>query len=309
MIGVYGANGFMGRHLVRRLARDGFKVRAISRHFSENFLEEHLPGVEFVRADFRDPLAMAPTLEGVEVVVQLISTSSPGLQNRFNVTDLNENVIPHVSFLQSAVDAKVGRYIFLSSGGTIYGPSASTPIREDAPTNPISSHGLTKLIIEKYIQMHGMVDALDYVVLRVSNPFGPGQVFRKGQGLIPAVLARQAQGLPVQIIGDGGARRDYIYIGDLVDALLAAISRPEASRTIVNVGSGVGRSVLEVVDAIERALGRDLPREHLGSRKTDVDTNVLSIDRARTALGWFPKMDFDKGLALTVRAFTAQEMV
>src|SRR5688500_11013507 len=96
MIGVYGANGFMGRHLVLRLAAEGLRTRAVSRHFGRDFPVEDLNGVEFVEADFRDPLAMAPTLEGVDVVVQLISTSSPGLQNRFNISDINENVIPHV---------------------------------------------------------------------------------------------------------------------------------------------------------------------------------------------------------------------
>src|SRR3546814_15610174 len=96
---------------------------------------------------------MAASLQDIDTVVQLISTSSPGLKNEHAVADIQENVIPHIAFLRSCVQAGVKRYVFLSSGGTIYGPEASTPTPESTATNPICSHGLTKLCIEKNIQM------------------------------------------------------------------------------------------------------------------------------------------------------------
>lgn len=303
MIGIYGANGFIGRHLMARLNAGKKPVRAISRRIDQDIRRRYPVGVEFVEADFRDPLAMASSLQDIDTVVQLISTSSPGLQNRYNVSDISDNVIPHVDFLQSAVSAGVRKYIFLSSGGTVYGPDAETPIQEDAPTNPISSHGLTKLTIEKYLQMHGHVDGLNYVILRVSNSYGPGQLFRKGQGLIPAVLARHAKGLPIQIIGRGLSQRDYIFIDDVIDAIEAAIERDQAQKTIINVGSGVARSVLEVIETMENVLGFGFDREFVSSRKTDVDTNVLDIGRARKLLSWSPKWGFREGVERTLSEF------
>jgi len=306
MIGVYGANGFIGRHLVRRLAAYGHSVRSVSRSFGADFIQPLTGKVDFVEADFREPLPIASTLVGVDTIVQLISTSSPALQNRFATADIKDNVIPHVDFIQSAVQAGVRRYVFVSSGGTVYGPNARVPIPEDAITTPISSHGLTKLTIEKYLQMYGHVEGLDYVILRVANPFGPRQVFRKGQGLIPAALARYRAGQPIDIVGGGRAVRDYLYIDDLVDAIVAAIDRPAAAKKIINVGSGVGHSVIEVLDAIEAELGGGLLRRHAPDRSTDVDRNILDIARANDLLEWSPKVPFDTGIERTVRAFLLQ---
>lgn len=300
MIGIYGANGFIGRHLLTRLAAGKRPLRAVSRHIDLDMRKRYPTGVNFVEADLRDTLAMASSLQGVSTVVQLISTSSPGLQNRYNVSDIRDNVIPHVEFIESAISAGVKKYIFFSSGGTVYGPKADIPIQEDAPTNPISSHGLTKLTIEKYLQMYGHVGGLNYVILRVANPFGPGQVFRKGQGLIPAVLARHARGEAIQIIGNGATQRDYIYIGDVIDAVEAAIYSDEARQSIINIGSGTARSVVEVIDTMEAVLGVCFEREYLEGRKTDVDINVLDIGRARQLLSWVPKTDFRTGLEKTL---------
>jgi UDP-glucose 4-epimerase len=260
--------------------------------------------VDFIEADLRDALEMSSSLQGVDTVVQLVSTSSPGLQNRYNVSDIQDNVIPHVEFIQSAIASGVKKYVFISSGGTVYGPGMQTPIPEDAPTNPISSHGLTKLMIEKYIQMYGYVDQLSYVILRVANPFGPGQAFRKGQGLIPALMARYAEHKPVRIIGDGSARRDYVFIDDLIDAIEAAIIHDDVNRAIINIGSGESRSVLDVVDTIEEITGIRFQREHVDQRNTDVDINVLDITRAKNTLGWAPKTDFRSGLEETLRTYS-----
>lgn len=305
MIGIYGANGFIGRHLIDRLKLSGRPLRAVSRQFDPGFRRQHEDEIEFATCDLRDSDATTATLQGVETVVQLISTSTPAQQNHHAVADIRENVIPHVDFLQAAVDAGVRRYIFLSSGGTVYGAGAETPTREDAPTNPISSHALTKLTIEKYLQMHGHVDQLDYVILRVANPFGPGQTFRKGQGLIPAVLALHRNNQPVRIMGDGGMRRDFIYIDDLIDAVDAVVRRDDVRQTIINLGSGESRSVLEVIEAIEGLLGVRFKREYVEMRSTDVDISVLNIDRARELLGWAPRTGFHDGLLRTLLDWSA----
>lgn len=300
MIGIYGANGFIGRHLAHRLVAKNLRVRAVSRRFDDDFAEEFADRAEIVEADLRQPLDMASSLQDVEAVVQLVSTSSPGMKNDHAIDDILENVVPHVEFLRSCVQAGVKRYVFLSSGGTIYGPGAPVPTPETAPTNPINSYGITKLIVETYIRMHGHVDGLDHVILRVANPFGPGQQFRKGQGLIAAILERKQKGLPVRIFGDGRAMRDYVFIDDVIDAIEASLNLPGNPRHVVNIGSGSVRSVIEVVEAIEAATGQHFDREYVETRSTDVDIAGLDITRAKDVLGWAPKIGFLEGVERTV---------
>lgn len=303
MIGVYGANGFIGRHVVRRLANSGNMVRAVSRRFDEHFTKSINNSVEFAEADLRQPLEIASTLQDIDTVIQLVSSSSPGMKNDFAIADLTENVVPHVQFLQSCLNAGVKRYIFISSGGTVYGPDAPVPTHETSPTNPINSYGLTKLIIEKYIQMHGHVDGLEYLILRVANPFGPGQEFRKGQGLIPAILDHWRKNLPVKILGDGTALRDYIYIDDLVDAIESAVIRPSVARLVLNIGSGEVRSVIEVVEAIEAAANHPFKREYIEARPTDVGVASLDVSMAKKLLNWSAKTRFCDGIQLTVDSY------
>lgn len=300
MIGIYGANGFIGRHLVRRLAGNGLSVRAVSRRFDDDFTEEFASNVELIEADLRQPLDMASSLQDVEAVVQLVSTSSPGMRNDHSIDDIHENVVPHVEFLRSCVKGGVKRYVFLSSGGTIYGPGAPVPTPESAPANPINSYGITKLIVETYIRMHGHVDGLDHIILRVANPFGPGQHFRKGQGLIPAILDRWRKGLPVRVFGDGRSMRDYVFIDDVTDAIEASLRLPGRPRHIFNIGSGEVRSVIEVVEAIEAATGHRFEREYIETRSTDVDIASLDISKAREVLGWAPSTSFREGIAKAV---------
>lgn len=300
MIAIYGSNGFIGRHLVRRLAERGLPARAVSRRHDPDFVREVDGSVEFVEADLFDPLAMTASLGEVDTVVQLISTSSPGMRNDHTVVDIQENVIPHVQFLRDCVQAGVRRFVFLSSGGTVYGPGSEVPTPETAPTRPISSHGLTKLMVEKYIEMHALTEGLEYVILRLANPYGPGQEFRKGQGLIPAVLDHHRRGLPVRVFGQGLAQRDYVYIDDVVDAITSAITHEELTATTLNVGSGQPRSVLEVLHALEAALGTGIRHEFVDARSTDVDVSWLDISRARDLIGWKPETPFDEGIRRTV---------
>ncbi|MBB6262633.1 UDP-glucose 4-epimerase [Paenochrobactrum gallinarii] len=300
MIGIYGANGFIGRHIVRRLANGDRLIRAVSRKFDSDFKYSFGDSVGFVEADLRQPLDMASTLQDVDTVIQLVSTSSPGMKNDHAIADITDNVIPHVQFLQSCVRAGVRRYIFLSSGGTVYGPGVVVPTPETSPTNPINSHGLTKLTVEKYIQMHGYVDGLEYIILRVANPYGPNQVFRKGQGLIPAILDHWRKGLPVRVFGDGMALRDYIYIDDLVDAIEAVIKLPGKPQLTINIGSGEVHSVIDVIRAVELATKHQFKQERIEARTTDVDVASLDITMAKEILNWTPKTKFQDGIRLTV---------
>jgi UDP-glucose 4-epimerase len=302
VVGVFGANGFIGRHLVSKLRGSGEHVVAFGREFPVDFYEAVGGRVETRRVDITDELETHAALQGITRVVQLINTSNPAMGNKRVTSDLKLNVIPQVSFIESCIMAGVKNLVFISSGGTVYGIPRQKPIPETHPTEPLNSYGLCKLTVENYLNMLTRGSELGYTILRVSNPFGPGQSNHKGQGLIPAVLQQIAANAPITIFGDGNTERDYIYIDDVIDALATCLER-EPLKDVVNVGSGRSRTVLEVIETIERVLGRRVERTFIEARATDTPSNVLDVAKARELLGWVPKTDFHKAIQLTVDSY------
>lgn len=303
-IGVFGAKGFIGRHLVRRLASSGQPVVAFGRGFPSNYSDVIGYPIEVREIDFRDVIGTQAKIQDISTVVQLINSSSPSLGNSHVGADFKSNVEPHVHFIESCVVSGVKSFLFVSSGGTVYGNPSYLPIDEDHPTCPISSYGLTKLIIEHYVRLLTQHSDMGYVNLRVSNPFGPGQAINKGQGLIASILQKRMDGNTVPIYGDGSIQRDYLYIDDVIDALIAGIDT-EGLKATVNIGSGIGRSVLDVIAALENIVGEKIAVSFLEGRSTDARSNILATDKARELLSWSPKVDFSDGLRLTVEAHSA----
>jgi UDP-glucose 4-epimerase len=303
LIAIYGANGFIGKHLLHRLSADGRQVRAFSRRFDKALVHGLSDRVELVEGDFFHSFERASALDDVDVVVHLISTSSPGLRNDHAVMDIHENVIPHIEFLQECISHNVKRFIFLSSGGTVYGPHAPLPAGEDVQTRPICSHGVTKVTVENYVRMYSYLEGIDHVILRVANPYGPGQVFKKSQGLIPAILDRVRRQMAIHIYGTGEARRDFVYIDDVVDAIRTCIDFRGKLNETINIGSGRSLSINEVISNIEKELGEKIEKEYLPSRSTDVSASQLDVQRALRLLDWSPKISFQEGLQRTIKAF------
>jgi UDP-glucose 4-epimerase len=219
----------------------------------------------------------------------------PQSSNGDPVFDIESNVVGTVRLLSHAVKSGVKKVVFVSSGGTVYGPPKHIPILETHPTDPVSSYGITKLAIEKYLHLFHTLHGLEYSILRLANPFGERQRVMASQGAVAVFLGKVLNGDPVEIWGDGSVVRDYIYISDVVDALIAAASCETEAR-IFNIGSGRGHSLNELLDGIEQVTGRKADRRYLPGRLFDVPTSVLSIDRARQHLNWSPKVDFEDGL-------------
>jgi UDP-glucose 4-epimerase len=208
---------------------------------------------------------------------------------------VESNVVGTIRLLHHAVENRLQKVIFVSSGGTVYGTPTETPISESHPTDPVCSYGITKLMIEKYLALFQKLHGLDYTVLRLANPFGEGQRVSATQGAIAVFLGKVLQGDPVEIWGDGSVVRDYVYISDVVDALLLSIA-PSKGGHVFNIGSGCGHSLNEVLSTIEEATQRRAIRRYRDARIFDVPTNVLSIDAARKFLGWRPQVSFSTGI-------------
>lgn len=293
---VLGAGGFIGLHLCQALVAAGAEVHAYGR---PSAFADALPPLRWSSGEFADAASLAKALRGAEVVFNLLGGSIPALANRDPQADLGSNLVASVRLLELCGAAGIRKLVFISSGGTVYGVPRTLPIPETHPTDPISAYGIHKLMVEKYIGLHAHLNGLRSVVLRAANPFGPYQSPHRGQGVVAALMATRLAGKPVRIWGDGRVVRDFLYVGDLAAAMLDA-ALYEGPERVLNLGSGIGRSMLEVVEAIDATLG-------LGGgeiifqpgRNADVPVNVLDTALIRREFGWEPRMKWEAGLRLT----------
>lgn len=293
---ILGAGGFLGTNLLLRLTTLGEDVRAFGRSPKD---WQPPASVEWIDADFLDAAALKRALQGVDIVYHLISTTVPSSSRSDFSRDVVENVAGTVRLLDSCVESGVKKIVFASSGGTVYGRVKNVPITENTATDPISSYGISKLAIEKYLNIYSILGLIRPITLRIANPFGPFQRASHNQGAI-AVFTRQAlRGETIEIWGDGSVVRDYLYIDDIIDALIVA-AQFEGHESVFNIGSGLGRSLTEILSAIERELGGGVRTVYRPGRAVDVPINVLDISKASDLLGWAPRTPFEVGLARTV---------
>ena len=293
---VLGGGGFLGMNLCRRLAASGARVRAFGRRC---LFPQDLIGVEWRQGDFCDAAALESAIASGDTVFHLVHTYMPQSADLNMAEDVRQNVISSLALLEISRKLKIKRIVFVSSGGIVYGPTPQVPTPETAATDPISAYGISKLTIEKYLRLYEHHHGLSFRVLRVANLFGPFQMPGKNQGVIAALISCALHNKEFEIWGDGTAIRDYVYVDDVVDALLLAAT-DESEQRIFNIGSGHGRDLHQVIAQIEANLGIKLAVRRTKGRLIDVPASILAIDRARDVLGWRPRTPFDAGIKQTI---------
>lgn len=296
---VLGGRGFLGSHLCEALLQEGHTVRV----FDRPKLDEVWPPawgetVEWIEGDFMNRADVAEAVRDCDIVFHLISATLPRSSNENPAYDLEGNVTTSLHLLDAAQQAGIKKIIFVSSGGTVYGIPQEIPIKESHPTNPICSYGITKLMIEKYLQLFHTLYSLDYCILRLANPFGPRQRTSTAQGAITVFLDKALRGETIDIWGDGSVTRDYFYISDAVTALINAISYHGEVKTF-NIGSGAGKSLNDILNAMD-GMGMNTKRRYKPARKFDVPVNILDNSLAMQHLNWKPQVTFDTALANTL---------
>lgn len=291
---VMGGGGFMGTNLCLELARRGARVQAFDRACAMMPACEH---VTRLNGDFGDPLAISRAIIGNDVVFHLVGTSLPASSNADPIADLKTGAINTLKMLDICRMSGVKRVIFASSGGTVYGVPQSFPIREDHPTEPICAYGISKLAIEKYLALYKHLYGLDFIALRIANPYGPYQVAAKQQGVVAAMLARALNGTPFEFWGTGSIVRDFVHVADVVEAMIASIFY-EGQFRVFNVGSGIGRSIDEVATDIEHLFvdPKKVRRIYREARCSDVPVNILDIGLVKREMNWSPKVEWQEGL-------------
>lgn len=296
---VLGGNGFIGSHLVDGLVNQGIHTRVFGRtHLGGTSNLQKSPLLELVEGDFIHEGDLRGAIEGCDICYHLISTTLPKSSNDDPGFDVRTNIAGTLRLLDYAVENRLKKIIFLSSGGTVYGPPKESPINESHPTDPICSYGITKLAIEKYLELYRVLHGLNYTILRLSNPYGERQRILATQGAVAVFLNKAINNEPIEIWGDGSVVRDYIHISDVISALLVA-KNYEGDQRVFNIGAGEGRSLNDLIETIEQVIGHTVARNYKPARTFDVPVSVLSIAKARQLLGWSPSTSFEEGISRT----------
>jgi len=293
--------GFIGQNFIRLALQHGYQLRVLDHNGCPPEFEGRLT---WIKGDFGSEDAIRKALQNSKVVFHFISSTVPG-DVADESAELIQNVVQTLRLLQLCVQEKVARVVFVSSA-SVYGVQAVLPVPEPALTEPISSHGIHKLTIEKYLQLYKYQHGLDCKILRLSNPYGPGQSIKGRQGFVAIATGKILAGETIPIRGDGSSVRDFIYIDDVCEAL-HLLGTTEVAESVFNIGSGQGVSLNQLVETMAGIIGRPLATTYIASRFVDIPASVLDIDRARHILGNEVKFSLEQGLTRTL-AFHGVQM-
>lgn len=295
---VIGGAGYIGSHLTAQLLATGRKVTVLGR--SLNPVNELPNSVNYVAGDFGQYDLINSLLDRHQEVIHLAYATVPNTSFENPLADLLQNLPPTVQ-LFSEIAVRGIKLILVSSGGTVYGEAQKLPIPETHPTKPISPYGVTKLTLENYAYLYAATHDLKFVCVRPANAYGIGQRPFVGQGFISTAIASVMRGHPIKIFGQSGSVRDYIYVSDLAAGIASALESGLLSETY-NIGSGIGLSNMDVIEAITPMMedvGYRVNIEHLPERTFDVKANVLDSTKLQQHTGWKPIVDFNDGLHCT----------
>jgi UDP-glucose 4-epimerase len=292
---VTGGAGFIGSHLVDALVERGDEVVVVD-DLSSGRRENVNPAARLEQRDIRAGFDAL----GADAVFHLAAQADVQVSMRRPAHDAEINVVGTIGVLEAAreVGAPV---VFTSTGGAIYG-ECDGPASEDAPRNPISPYGIAKLCGEEYVRGWGRTHGMWNVVLRLANVYGPRQEAGLEGGVVAIFLERMARGEEAVVFGDGGQTRDFVYVGDVVRALLAAAGLEGG---VFNVGTGLETTVLDLHRACAGVAGVGAEPRFEAARLGDVRRSVLDVSLAARELGWGPEVSLEEGLRLTWQSLTA----
>lgn len=275
---VLGGAGFLGANIVHHLVEVGHNVTVIDR--SDAALSR-LSSVYDIVTIYKTPLTNIDEvrriieIESIDTVLHLVSTLLPSSSFADYIDEYEKVILPTLKLIHLLSELRL-RLIFLSSGGTVYGIGSNGIFKESALCAPISYYGQSKKIIEEYVLFANRKYGLDYLILRPSNPYGRFQSLRSNQGFISVVLGKIINSETVEIWGDGSVVRDYIYVDDFVKTLSLMIEN-KTSNMILNVGSGVGHTLIEVINTIEKVTGKSAIIDFKAPRNVDVPKMILDV--------------------------------
>ena len=289
-----GGSGFLGTNLAQALHAKGYHVGILDRSTPP----ANSPAAEAFTGDLRDQDLRSVAFRDYRRFVYLAHEASKAPSAEASPESFVGNISLFVGLLEAATRSGADEFTLFSSGGAVYGPQDTMPIPESAPTNPISVYGAAKLAMEKYLSVAATQRGFRHLIVRPSNPYGPGQNFLSPQGIVAVALAKIARGEALTIHGDGSATKDYFFVTDLTDAVSGLLQTRTASGPY-NIGSGTGIKLSTLIQKIGEVIGCSARTEHLAPHPADVQSNVLDISNIHKATGWTPSICLREGLLKT----------
>ena len=302
---VTGGAGFIGSHVVDRLLADGHEISVVD-NLSTGRRELVAAGAALHVCDLRSA-ALDAVFAGTrpEAVVHVAAQASVARSVVDPLLDAGVNVLGTVALLAACQRWRVARVVYTSTGGAAYGDTNVLPTPEDHPTNATSPYGVTKVAAERYLECWSGLTGVPTLTVRLANIYGPRQNPLGEAGVIAIFTHRLLRDEGCVINGDGGQTRDYVFVGDVADAIVRGLERPEA-RGAVNIGTGVETSVNELYARLARTVGVSRAATHAPAKPGEQRRSVLDPTRAKMILGWTPATSLDTGLEHTVNAFRAE---
>ena len=296
---VTGGAGFIGSNLTDKLIDSGHQVVVID-NLTTGFEKFINPRAKFYLADIRDGA----------VIDKIFEMEKPGIVNHHAaqidvrksvdtpVFDAQCNILGSINLIKSALDHKVKKFIYISTGGAVYGEPQANPVAETHPVNPECQYGISKHTVEHYLYLYQLHYGLKYTVLRYPNVYGPRQNPQGEAGVNAIFIHQMLNGKTPQIFGDGEQLRDYIFIDDIVSANLIAMEKGD--NDIFNIGSGIGTSVNEIYQQLKEILNFPHDPVYAPPRTGEINRIYLDAAKAKKILGWECRVSFREGLSKTV---------
>ena len=303
---VTGGAGFIGSHVVDLFVSQGYEV-VILDDLSTGRASNLNPSARFYKMDIRDP-KVCEVFETEKP--DYVSHHAAQMDVRRSVAqplfDADVNILGSINLIEAAKAVNVKRFIYISTGGAVYGEPERVPVDETDPINPICQYGASKHTVEHYLFMYHFNYGLKYTVLRYPNVFGPRQDPHGEAGVVAIFTGKMMAGEQVVINGDGEQTRDYVYVGDCARANLLAAT-VEHQPGIYNIGWGLPTSVNDITIALAKVTGYALPAQYGPAKVGETRHIYLNASKAKKDLGWTPTISLEAGLEKTVEYFKVAE--
>ncbi len=306
---VTGGAGFIGANLVDRLIDDGADVLVID-DLSSGKLDRlsrarEAHHVQVHQIDIRDErLPEVLARFGPDVVFHLAAQTDTERSFQSPDFDASVNVVGTVNVLAAAIASGVGRVVFASSGGAVFGKANKIPTPERSRPVPLSPYGVSKLVADEYLRYFHRKNGLHYVSLGCADVYGPRQASHEEAGIVAFLTRTLLSGERPLIFGDGTQERDFVFVEDVTDAFVRAAEYDGG--VYLNIGTGVGTSVNALFDKLCELTGKRVRPLYKGARDGEMRYSVLDVAAAERTLGWKPWTSLDEGLALTVEHFVSE---
>lgn len=297
---VTGGAGFIGSHIVEVLAGRGDGVLVVD-NLSTGKRSNLSPGVRLEAFSIGDPGLAALLAEfRPDAVVHAAAQAAVPVSMVRPDFDAQMNIVDGLSLMRASVDAGISQFVYINTGGALYGEPEYLPCDEDHPIRPIAPYGLSKWTLEAYLSML-LPPEVSLKTVRLANVYGPRQDPHGEAGVVAIFTLRMLAGQPVTVFGDGEQTRDFVYVRDVVSAVEAALQSHE--RVAVNIGTGLATTVNQVFRELAGATGYSGEPDYADERAGDVRHIYLDVRKAETELGWRPTTSLAEGLKLTVESF------